>query len=328
MQRPTPTVMLLNGRGDYLLNLPALRALGEAFDQRWTLVAMKDAHRLILSELDVARVIEPPFKKIGRGPEFDAAALAAEIGETPAFISLNPWHTDSMSRLLTKLRTDFRVGFDEAFDLEIPLDFTKHTMDLAFDTVKPFNPQERLERHVQPPRFAPQHEALASSIAGQLSHAPLVVGIHGDTLERKMWGPAKFSRLLRWLWATEPDCVVLDLGLLPAVSPELLQDPRYIHLEQLILPAAFALVRYLDAFVGIDSCFLHAADFYRIPTVALFGPTDVHEFGLRLGGPGRHVNAPRMADIRAESVIAALKELLADIQPREHQREPLAGALE
>ena len=68
--------MLINGRGDYLLNLPALRALSDTFDGRWTLVAMKDVHRLILPELEPTRVIEPPFSKSKLGPEFNAAALA------------------------------------------------------------------------------------------------------------------------------------------------------------------------------------------------------------------------------------------------------------
>lgn len=321
-----PTVMLLNGRGDYLLNLPALRAFAGLFEARWTLVAMKDAHRLILPELPVARVLEPAFEKSARGPEFDAAALAEEIGETPAFVSLNPWHTDSMTALLRTLRAGITVGYDAAFDLEIPLDFSKHSMDLAFDAVRAFRPEERLERHVAPPRFAEPHEALARSIVSQLPAGATLVGLHGETLPRKMWGEARFSELVRGLWRRLPEALVLDLGLAPAVAPAVAADPRYLHLAQLILPAAFALVRRLDCFVGVDSCFLHAADFYRVPSVGLFGPTDVHEFGLRLGGPGRHVSAPSMEEIAPARVLEALEELLAAGRPAD--RAARAAALE
>ncbi len=41
-----PVVFLLNARGDYILNLPTIRALSYVFDSQFTLVAKKGARNI------------------------------------------------------------------------------------------------------------------------------------------------------------------------------------------------------------------------------------------------------------------------------------------
>ena len=48
------------------------------------------------------------------------------------------------------------------------------------------------------------------------------------------------------------------------------------------LDVSMSLVSEADLFVGVDSCMLHVADFYRVPGVGLFGPTRASEFGFLL----------------------------------------------
>lgn len=60
------------------------------------------------------------------------------------------------------------------------------------------------------------------------------------------------------------------------------------HCGGLALPTAFELVRYVDVFVGVNSCFLQAADLWRTSGVGLFGATEVHEFGFRLSALTEH----------------------------------------
>jgi len=55
-----------------------------------------------------------------------------------------------------------------------------------------------------------------------------------------------------------------DLGAVAFVKPQ--------------LPAIFAIIARAHAFVGNDSAFMHAAAAFNVPTLGLFGPTDVRRF--------------------------------------------------
>jgi ADP-heptose:LPS heptosyltransferase len=76
------------------------------------------------------------------------------------------------------------------------------------------------------------------------------------------------------------------------------------------LELAMRLVGYSDLFLGIDSCFLHAADLYRIAGVALFGPTRPSLWGFRFSPCARDLSAPAadgaMASLTPASVLEAL----------------------
>jgi ADP-heptose:LPS heptosyltransferase len=72
---------------------------------------------------------------------------------------------------------------------------------------------------------------------------------------------------------------------------------------------ALALTQRGDFFIGVDSCYLHAADQCRVPRVGLFGPTSSFEFGFRFA-PHRHVSGgSRMDSITVQDVISAVQSL-------------------
>jgi hypothetical protein len=82
------------------------------------------------------------------------------------------------------------------------------------------------------------------------------------------------------------------------------------------LELTLAMMRHVDLFLGVDSCFLHAADLFRVPGVALFGPTAPSEWGFRLSPSFRHVSAESMDQIRPERVLEALLEVAESAVPR------------
>ena len=99
------------------------------------------------------------------------------------------------------------------------------------------------------------------------------------------------------------------------------------------LNAATALTRdqHADLFLGIDSCFLHAADLFRIAGIGLFGPTDPFRFGFRL--------SPRvltfwgkgcMEAIRPAAVLDALLEIAEGVRLHAdpHALKSVAPAIE
>jgi len=305
------TVMLLNGRGDYLLNLPALRAISNAFEGRVVWVVKKNAHEYFFSDLPAVRILEPEFKMSEAGPLFDAPTLATDIGSTDIFLSLNPWHTDSVDDLLNHISASHTVGFFPGFDSQVPLDFSKHSSDLAFDIARCLAPNFEMEAFSQHPQPAGRHVELANSLRTHLPCDAKIIVVHGETKPEKMWDDTKFIEIIRWLLNKNPRIFVFDLGLNSIGGDKLLSEPRFIPCQELILPAAIALVAHADLFVGIDSCFLHAADLYRVPGVGLFGPTSPNEFGFRFG-PHRHEQATKMQNITTKEVMCAIDQLIAD----------------
>jgi ADP-heptose:LPS heptosyltransferase len=80
------------------------------------------------------------------------------------------------------------------------------------------------------------------------------------------------------------------------------------------LDASMALVAAADMFIGVDSCMLHVADFFRVPGVGLFGPTRASEFGFFLA-PSVHIQAQeKMDDIQVEDVLGPAERLLAYVK--------------
>ena len=71
-----------------------------------------------------------------------------------------------------------------------------------------------------------------------------------------------------------------------------------------------SLVAQANFFLGVDSCMLHVADFCRVPSIGIFGPTQADEFGFRLG-PNITIQADGgMRSIEVEMVRRAIESML------------------
>lgn len=301
--------MLINGRGDYLMNLPTLRALSAVFAGELVFITKHGVAPLFYPGLPFSRIVEIDCEPGPTGPEFDVATVSAAIEGCDLFLSLNPWSTRSLDGLLWNLRHVPAVGFSSGFSLRLPLDFSKHSVDLAFDIVRCLDDTIQVEQFADPPRFAPRFEELARHIRAAIPADARVVCVHGDTKPEKMWDEQRFVALIRRLLRNDPRLYALDLGLRPIGGSELANEARMISCRELILPAAFALTGLADFFVGVDSCFLHAADLYRVPGVGLFGPTNPHEFGFRFG-PHSHVAKDSISDITLDDVTRAIEAVV------------------
>src|SRR5262249_12529485 len=128
-----PVALFANGIGDHLLNLPALRALSALYPGRLRLVCMPGARATFFGDLPLLDALEIEFVREGSRREFDADALAARIGRCDLFLSLVPWHSDSMDRLLRLVAPTHCKGFYPAFHDRLPLDYCRHGAELAFD---------------------------------------------------------------------------------------------------------------------------------------------------------------------------------------------------
>ncbi|MBL3670874.1 aldo/keto reductase [Streptomyces sp. M2CJ-2] len=303
---------MLNARGDYLLNLPTLRALAQIGKDSFVLVVRRGARETYLRDIPARGVVEVDATYLGDGYHFDSAEVAGAVeafGEVGTFVSLNPWRSPSLDLLVDALAPERAVGLGNgAWTDMVPLDFSCHSSELAFRTLLAFDRSLRIGSFAHPPAYPDGAMRLARGLRDEVSAGRLLV-IHRETKPDKEWTDARWVDFLRsWLSMNQAD-VAVDVSLkpLPIDPTEPLAD-RVLHGLGLPLDHAFALSSVADLFVGVDSCFLHAADLARVPSVGLFFSTDPVEFGLRWA-PHCHLTAAEAADLRVDTVRAALATL-------------------
>jgi ADP-heptose:LPS heptosyltransferase len=313
-----PVAIFSNGYGDHLLNLPALRALTGLFPGRLTLICQTGARGTLFHELALRSACEVDMEIVGRGKLFDVEAVVAAVtapGPCDLLLSLNPWHSPAIDRLLELLGRPPSIGFHEPFGVVLERDFSKHSSELAFDVPRCLDRSLRLDDFAAPPELPGRFAREAERILESLPRGARVLTVHTDTEERKMWPAERFVELLDRLLDRHLDLYVLDVG-----QKDLQLSPlsrgrhggRVLSLCGIPLPVAVLLVAKSSLFLGVDSCFLHAADLWRVPGVGLFGPTDPVEWGFRFG-PGRHVcGGGAMEPIEVDEVLWALESLIHD----------------
>lgn len=312
LKAEAPVIFFINGIGDNILNLPALRALGALFAGRLSMICNGRSSLFMFDDLPLKRSIKIRVEKTAYGREFDADAVAAETGNCDLFLSLVPWHSESLTRLVEKLRPQLSVGFISNYDIRMPLNFDQHTSELAFDMVRLFDARSRLQDFTAPPCYPNEARAEARKLREQLSPGAKALVVHADTGQIKMWDGVKLMQTLDNFLGLHPEFTVLLVGGRPQSLDCGLYGERVIPCYGLPLPVSMALVAEADFFLGIDSCMLHAADFAGVPSVGLFGPTSAAEFGF-IVGPHIAIQAPHtMAEIEAPDVADALESLLAE----------------
>lgn len=313
MDAQHPVVFFANGIGDTILSLPALRALAELFPRRMTLVCDKPVFAFLSNELAFRRVVDTKMER--NVPdwtrEFHVPGVADEIGKCDLFISLVPWHSQSLKKLLQKLKPENSIGFFQDFHMRVSLDFQKHAADLAFDIPKQFDGSLRLEDYASPLRLSPEGHRVAQTILELIPPAVRILAVHADTGRNKMWPAERFVQLLDSFLERHPEFLVLVVGGSPQPLDRGRNAQHVIPCYGLALDASFCLVGHADIFLGVDSCMLHAADLYRIPSVGLFGASSPVEFGFRLAEGCRVCKGRSMESIDVAQVLDALEAVLA-----------------
>lgn len=314
LEAEEPLLILINARGDYLLSIPAVRALCHLFGPRLTVVVRTGVPAELYGGLPVRRFIEVDldFTSPSLDSRFDGGSLARQIGRCDLLMSLNSWHATPMERLLDGLRPRHSIGYGSAFDLALPLDFSKHNADLGFDLPLALDPTLRIEDFAGPPEVGAKARRIAAAVLAAVPAGVTRLVLHGETKANKQWRPERFVAVLDRLLTQLEGAVVLDVAYQRMPHDTGVRGDRVIPCAGLPLSAAMALIEGAAIFIGVDSCFLHAADLFRVPGVALFGPTDPHEFGFRFAGH-RHVKGSSMDEIGIDEVAAAVEDLQVEL---------------
>jgi len=316
-----PAVIFGNAIGDHLLTLPALRALASLFPSRLSLICMPGSRRDFFSGLRLRSVCEVEMPGRGRCRVFDSRGVARKIGKCDLLLSLNPWKSPSVGKLLRLLSPALSVGLSPEFRVALPTDPTRHAAEWAFSVPVYLDPSLRLSDFAFPPRLPPRCRPRVRRFLRDFAPGKRVLAVHNETKPEKVWPRSQFTGLIESFLERHPEFVVFVLDFhKPGECAEKFKD-RVIHSPGLRLPYAFAVIGESDLFLGANSCMLHAADLYRIPGVGLFGPykcrygpTRTHQYehwGFHFSRH-RHVWDPRgMSHIQEAAVLAALESLLS-----------------
>lgn len=291
--------------------LPALRAMASIFPGGMQMLLGEGLLGFVNRSLPittVGRAWWSDFEQLS----FDVARITTAAQPCDLFVALSPWATPSVLQLARTLGAKRTVGFSDMFDVCVQ-DDSSHMFDMLFSIPKTMCPELQLEDFSFPPSFSPAAEAAAVRFIRQ--HIPLgqrILFLHPETHTRKMWSAPAFAWVLDRFLEARPDFVAL-VASVRCYPLFLSRHPKRILCIDEHLELVLAILKHADAFLGIDSCFLHAADLFRIPGIGLFGPTDPSRWGFRLTPESRPIYGNgTMEPIRREAVLEALMQLVPE----------------
>jgi ADP-heptose:LPS heptosyltransferase len=269
-----PVALFLNGIGDHVIALPAVRALASAFKGNLALVCLEQARDLFYSGLRLhkAHVIDER--------RYDARALAERIQECDCFISFERTDNPSTRSLLALLQPAYSVGHLDGFERRVALQ-NRAAADAAFEIARLFDVSLHIEDFTQSFVAPGGLQALRAAVAGRLGYRPSILAIHCETASHKTWRTDSFAEAVATFLASRPDWIAVVVGRGSGGCFAARAGRRTFDLCGLPLRRSMEVVADADLFVGIDSCMLHVAGISRVPSVAVVGPGSEPGFDVR-----------------------------------------------
>ncbi len=344
-------VMRSGALGDFILGLPALRALRETFPtSRLELIAPATVLPLAAGLVDVAT----PIERAEIAAFFGDAELPAAIGERYAGLDLAVlWLTDAdgavrghFERLGTR-----RVVHAPALP---PRDARIHATDYLLETLRPLGITGKprhpsVGRGLVPRRPASAGGVMALQAVPTISPDPTavenarltlakldfgpglrIVAIHpGSGGKWKCWPPERFARIVDLLHSSGRDVVLIE-G--PADGEAVAQVLARVEgtkppvISGLATGELAGLLSLCATYLGNDSGVTHLAAAVGAPTIALFGPTDPAVWGPRgIAVTILRGEEGRMEAITVEQVVPAVNTLRSE-SARRIDRPEVSGS--
>jgi ADP-heptose:LPS heptosyltransferase len=308
-----PAVFLVNGLGDQLLAIPAMRALATVFPGGIQLLLGEGLYAFPYRGLPVGEPARVWWANMERWA-IDVGRIEAGVRPCDVFLSLSSWATETVMELAGRMGAVWSIGYTDIFDEVVPYDSSHHMIDELFALPRCFRQDLRVEDFAGPPEFS----GAAERAADRFMREHMVPGertlfLHPETLADKMWHPEGFAWVLEHFLEAHPEFKVFVATLRP-YPMEMARHRERVRAMKVHFELALAIMKRVDLYLGVDSCFLHAADLFRLPGVGLFGPSNCGSWGFRLSPGGRIVSAGGpMGTLDREAVLEALVETAAEL---------------
>ena len=241
---------------------------------------------------------------------FDVGEVMSYQGQFDCVINLNWWDSPGIQAFALALhRSDIPfISLAKHHGHFPPIGARQHVADYAFQLASALDGTFRLEDFSSLQPIDIKSRARARQIRGMIPADRKVLAIHTLTRHDKRWSTEKFQILIDRFLQFNEDYIALVVDRTDADLDHGLYESRIFCLDQVDLPTTTALVAESDAFVGIDSYFLHVADFARVPSIGLFGSTSPAHWGFRFT-KHRHLVGKATADIEVSAVFEAMQQV-------------------
>jgi hypothetical protein len=307
-------VFFYNGLGDAFLALPALRALSQVPKLKMAILTNSNdpIFNLIMREISSVDLIGINIEEKKGGKNFDVSRLGVLRKNYEWLVCLNEWSpTEGGDHFRQVCAEKKSIGCFEFFNAHIIRPNRTHTMDYLFEFAKYFDSSYRIDPFMGTPKVDLKYQSIVSEFKQKVGSMRLLV-MHMDTQKEKMWDEVYLESFLSHTFLNYPQLMVIMIGVSLPVSSKFSDEIRLVRFEDTDFRLPWCLVAQADYFIGVDSVFLHIADFYNIPSIGLFGPTCPEEWGFRATRYYRHLKSSgAMGDILPEYLITEFSKLVA-----------------
>jgi len=284
--------------GDAVLTLPLLSKTHELLPQaEITVVARHDTADIFRSRPEVTHVLVDTKKQ--KGLLASTKELAAELKKGGYDAIISP-HRSFRSGLLAKFSgAPLRIGFHTSagrffYNKLVPFSWLLHDAERNLSLLTPLAPQGQTPMPVSMKESAAPAQTVLAKLAAQgLAEDALLIGINaGSAWPTKQWPAEYFAKAMRMISEKTNAAFVLVGGKGDAKLYEGIASASGVKALNWAgatsLPELMALMPHLSLFITNDSGPMHIATAFKVPTLALFGPT-TRELGFFPYGEGHRV---------------------------------------
>lgn len=299
-------ILFAGGIGDEILALPALRALRAHLPGRLRVAWVGRRPRVwaeMVDDIEWCAV------------QWDGARLhCPALDGIELVVSLTTWpHHVAISELLRRNRVRRSIGFFPFYDEVIRFSPDAHMLDKYFAAAAHLVPHLDVAHYEGPPAFPLAfRRGVSHLISERRQRGRRLAFFHPETKRHKEWSSECWARVLSQFLREHSDFDVLTISAKPYPLELGLLSQRVLPFHE-SLEVVLCALAHADLFIGVDSCFLHAADAHGVPGVALFGPTEPRSWGFRRSPIHCHLTETggQLNALSAESVSAALLAFVA-----------------
>ena len=322
--RAGTVLFFANGLGDTIINRPAFCALAAHLPRPIRLICAEDRGLFLWRGLGIDAIHPLKIERLPDGGRlFDVASVPADWFPCEVFATMVPWFSSSLDELVRAASPRRSYGLERGFDVNIPLDYDKNSVELGFDVARAAIPGANIASYRKPLSFDAQCVAGVDRLLHKLASNGMnrIVSVHTETIANKQWDIAHFRGVLCRLLSTREDIGVVMVDYYDAGVACECHAHRIVRLPGLKLESAMNIVTRSDLFIGIDSCMLHAADLADVPGVVLFGPdTRPEEFGYYWRSAVHLRFASQDDATPADALVAAALSFLSQPRPAAAER--------
>ena len=301
-----PVIFICNGIGDGFLALPTIRALAKCYSNKLTVLYDACALPSWLYDLPLKQLILIEVMRNATLVNFDYLTVAKSIRNCDLFISLNYYPSLDTKKLLSRVNPKLTVGFDYGYDIHLQQSKDKHASEVFFEALS----LSRVSKQFDIKNFCYPIEPLVTldkkskdMLITLVKKNTIVLGIHTDTQPSKMWTGSQWDEFLFLFIEAYPNSIILIFGNGYEFQ---LHNNHMVDLTRISIELAIAFVKQCHAFVSIDSCFLHIADFLGLIGVGLFLDSDPTMYGYRYSSVFSNLSIDQNGHITPKSALMAL----------------------